>query len=107
MRNPYTTDELIRHLQFFWAKAEGLDYGPEHEVMKCAAERLQRLSAHCLRLERKIHNQRHMCRLTWDTIEMRNGWRIHTQEVRSKMLKYWCAASRELKELKESISHKR
>jgi hypothetical protein len=27
---PYTTDELIRHLQYFWAKAEGIDYGHEH-----------------------------------------------------------------------------
>ena len=74
MKNPYTTDELIRYLQFFWAKAEGLDYGHEHEVMRCAAERLQRLSAHCLRLERKIHNHRRWCRENWEIVEMRRKW---------------------------------
>lgn len=75
MKNPYTTDELITSLQFFWAKAEGLEYGQEHEVMRCAAEKLQRLSALNLRLERRIHKQRVMLRLNWQTIEMRAQWR--------------------------------
>lgn len=74
MKNPYTTDELIHNLQYFWAKAEGLDYGQEHEVMRCAAEKLQRLSAHYLRLERRIHNQRRSCRENWEIVEMRRKW---------------------------------
>lgn len=57
-----------------------------------------------LDLDRRIHNQRHACRLTWETIEMRNDWRIHTSEVRTKMLKYWCAASREVHELRQRLA---
>ena len=79
---------------------------PTQYIARLEAE-VDRLRAERLKLDRRIHNQRHACRLTWDTIEMRNDWRIHTQEVRSKMLKYWCAASRELKELKESIGNVR
>lgn len=71
MKNPYTTDELITHLQRFWAEAEGIEYGHEHEVMRCAAERLQRLSAHCLKLERRIRNQRVNLRINWEIVEMR------------------------------------
>lgn len=65
----------------------------------------ERLKAERLKLDRRIHNQRVALRETWETVEMRNGWRIHTQEVRSKMLKYWCAAARELKELKQHLGN--
>lgn len=63
--------------------------------------KLERMYAERLKLDRRIHNQRHACRLTWETVEMRNGWRIHTKEVRSRMLEYWSAAARELHELKK------
>ena len=75
MKNPYTTDELIEYLQFFWAKAEGLEYGHEHEVMRCAAAKLQELSAYRLKLERRIHNQRVALRENWQTTEMRASWK--------------------------------
>lgn len=74
MKNPYSTDQLIQYLKLFWAKAEGLDYGHEHEVMHCAALRLQELSAHCLRLERKVRNQRLSLRENREIVEMRRKW---------------------------------
>jgi hypothetical protein len=73
-KNPYTTDELVTLLQLFWARAEGLEYGHEHEVMRCAAEKLQELSAYRIKLERKIRNQRRACRETWEIVEMRQRW---------------------------------
>lgn len=79
---------------------------PTEYIIRLEAE-VDRLRAERLKLDRRIHNQRHACRLTWEAIETRNGWRIHTQEVRSKMLKYWCGAVRELRELKDQIAHKR
>lgn len=69
-----------------------------------AADTIEMMRAERLKLDRRIHNQRHACRLTWETIEMRNDWRIHTSAVRTKMLKHWSAAIRELSELKERLA---
>lgn len=74
MNNPYTTDELIELLETFWEKATGLDYGQEHEVMRCAADRLRKLKTERAILDRRIHNQRHQNRVTWEIVEMRRKW---------------------------------
>jgi hypothetical protein len=37
----YTAQEIIDHLRYFWQKAEGIDYGQEHEVMKAAAAQIE------------------------------------------------------------------
>ena len=39
----YTAEEIISHLRYYWQKAEGLDYGQEHEVMRAAATEIERL----------------------------------------------------------------
>lgn len=71
MEKPYTTEELIRYLRHFWEKAEGIDYGHEHEVMRCAADRLEKLARERLQLDQRIHKQRVMLRENWQIIEMR------------------------------------
>ncbi len=43
--HPYSTDELVRLLRHFWEKATGIDYGQEHEVMRCAADEIESLQA--------------------------------------------------------------
>lgn len=55
IEQPYTLDELVSHLRYFWQKAEGLDYGQEHEVMRCAADEIERLRTDNIRLEAALH----------------------------------------------------
>lgn len=102
MRNTYTTDKLIEGLQYYWAKAEGIEYGHEHELMKCAAEKLQRLSAYTLKLERKIHNQRRSCREQWEIVEMRQNYMggIASRATLRRHIKWLKEAKAEIANLK-------
>ena len=50
----YTAQELIDHLRYFWQKAEGLDYGQEHEVMKVAAAKIESDTAKIATLQSEV-----------------------------------------------------
>lgn len=41
--NPYTARELVTYLRQYWKNAVGIHYGQEHEIMKCAADEIERL----------------------------------------------------------------
>jgi len=58
-----------------------------------------------LKLDRRIHNQRRALRENWEILEMRNGHRMR-EEVRSRMLKYWCAAAGRVNELEAKLRKK-
>lgn len=69
-----------------------------------AAEKtIKRLTAERLTLDRRIHNQRVQNRTTWETVEMRAGYKHIPEGVRSRMLAAWCARSRECDELRKRL----
>jgi gluconate kinase len=75
VKNPYTTEELIRYLTEIWEKAKGIEYGQEHEIMRCAALRLAKLQEDRQKLDQRIHNQRVALRENWEIIETRASYR--------------------------------
>lgn len=57
-----------------------------------------------LDLDRRIHNQRRANRDTWDILEMRAAYKHLPKDVGSRMMRGWCAATRELSELKARLA---
>lgn len=66
-------DELASDLRTIAVARKANDDGI-WEVLAEAADKIDRLKAERLKLDKRIHNQRAACRITWEIVEMRRKW---------------------------------
>lgn len=76
---------------------------PTQYVARLEAK-IEAMKAERLKLDRRIRNQRKAWRSTWEILEMRAGYKRMPEEVRSRMLKAWCARANECNRLKRQLS---
>lgn len=70
---------------------------PIEERLREALARLDRAYSERLELDKRIHNQRQSCRMTWEIVEMRRKW-LGSDTARRKYMRLW-KSYRELKGL--------